>query len=143
MVPDMELHMTVCDILIRLQNGEDVEIPDGPSAGQDPLPQPQLESQLSVEDPELAAALKLSMQVDITSMDFDIQQVEQTIDFNEIHSYQLETYKDEECPICMLDFEIGDEVITLQCFHTFHAVCIGDWAQRDKRCPVDMKEVFK
>ena len=51
MVPNIEEHSAEWDVLRRILEGEDVEQP----------PIPQLGSTLSVDDPEVAAAIKLSM----------------------------------------------------------------------------------
>eukprot|EP00741_Cyanophora_paradoxa_P009861 tig00001668_g9552.t1 len=44
-----------------------------------------------------------------------------------------------ECPICMLAYEEGDQVRTLPCFHRFHADCVGTWlvggSAVKKTCP--------
>lgn len=43
-----------------------------------------------------------------------------------------------ECMICFDNFDIGDQVITLLCFHTFHKVCNEKWiiSSRGTKCPV-------
>jgi len=42
------------------------------------------------------------------------------------------------CDICILEFEVGDEVAwspNLDCIHTFHKDCILDWLMRNPTCP--------
>jgi hypothetical protein len=42
------------------------------------------------------------------------------------------------CDICMLDYEIGDEISeskNLDCDHIFHKECILDWMQKRHTCP--------
>lgn len=50
-----------------------------------------------------------------------------------------------ECPICCLDYEVGDELRTLPCLHSFHCACIDKWLSCDrpgaKSCPVCHTEV--
>ncbi|TPP58706.1 hypothetical protein FGIG_02670 [Fasciola gigantica] len=41
-----------------------------------------------------------------------------------------------ECPICLSDFELNDEVITLLCFHVFHQNCFLSWYERSYCCPI-------
>lgn len=43
-----------------------------------------------------------------------------------------------ECMICFENFDIGDQVISLLCFHTFHKVCNEKWMFTSKgtKCPV-------
>jgi len=40
------------------------------------------------------------------------------------------------CPICMADFSVGEEALTLRCFHIFHAHCGERWLQENGNCPV-------
>lgn len=39
------------------------------------------------------------------------------------------------CQICMEDFEEGDELRTLPCFHLFHARCVDQWLKVNSICP--------
>lgn len=45
------------------------------------------------------------------------------------------------CSICLDDFETGDKVKTLPCFHAFHAACVDKWLKMNHVCPVCKKEV--
>lgn len=40
------------------------------------------------------------------------------------------------CPICMQDFEVGDDCSTLRCFHIFHTACSDAWLRQTGNCPV-------
>lgn len=40
------------------------------------------------------------------------------------------------CMICLNDYQIGDVVTTLPCFHMFHPECITEWLNRSKLCPL-------
>jgi hypothetical protein len=45
--------------------------------------------------------------------------------------------EDKNCPICMCDFEEGDELRILPCFHKFHTNCIDQWlCNESKVCPI-------
>ncbi|KAK3576196.1 hypothetical protein CHS0354_016019 [Potamilus streckersoni] len=44
--------------------------------------------------------------------------------------------KSEECLICMCDYEDGDSLKILPCFHQFHAGCIDKWILKNATCPV-------
>jgi len=41
-----------------------------------------------------------------------------------------------KCLVCQEDFEVGEEVRTLPCFHIFHTACIDQWLRTSKECPV-------
>jgi len=40
------------------------------------------------------------------------------------------------CPICMQDFEVGDDTRALRCFHIFHTACSDQWLKQQGNCPV-------
>eukprot|EP00123_Amoebidium_parasiticum_P004258 comp15546_c0_seq1/m.12605 comp15546_c0_seq1/g.12605 ORF comp15546_c0_seq1/g.12605 comp15546_c0_seq1/m.12605 type:complete len:173 (-) comp15546_c0_seq1:732-1250(-) len=42
----------------------------------------------------------------------------------------------EECPICMEDYKVGDQVRCLPCRHVFHFTCVDDWLERSFTCPL-------
>ena len=41
-----------------------------------------------------------------------------------------------ECPICMVEYEVDDEIRFLPCMHVYHTKCVDDWLQRNLSCPV-------
>jgi hypothetical protein len=40
------------------------------------------------------------------------------------------------CRVCLSEYEEGDELRTLPCFHKYHRECIDRWISRDKKCPI-------
>ena len=40
------------------------------------------------------------------------------------------------CPICLSDFEVGEKKSTLPCMHCFHCGCIERWIKKKKSCPI-------
>ncbi len=40
------------------------------------------------------------------------------------------------CRVCLCEYEEGEELRTLPCFHSFHSACIDRWLGTDKRCPM-------
>jgi hypothetical protein len=40
------------------------------------------------------------------------------------------------CRVCLCEYEEGDELRTLPCFHKYHRDCIDRWIVRDKKCPI-------
>ena len=45
------------------------------------------------------------------------------------------------CVICLGDFEIGESVTTLPCLHRFHTECIKTWLKSNNHCPVCKFEI--
>jgi len=52
----------------------------------------------------------------------------------EVTPEQLKSHS--ACPICMVDFALGEEALTLRCFHVFHPACGDKWLQSNGNCPV-------
>jgi hypothetical protein len=42
----------------------------------------------------------------------------------------------QECTICMEEYEVGDILARLECLCKFHKLCIVEWSDRKKECPV-------
>jgi hypothetical protein len=42
----------------------------------------------------------------------------------------------QECTICMEDYEVGQQLVRLECLCKFHKRCIVEWFERKKECPV-------
>ncbi len=41
------------------------------------------------------------------------------------------------CAICLDDFEKGDRIRTLLCYHFFHSICIDNWlTSKTRTCPM-------
>ena len=40
------------------------------------------------------------------------------------------------CIICLNDFDVGDKVTSLPCLHMFHTDCIKSWLQSKNHCPI-------
>ncbi|BDD60381.1 hypothetical protein MPDQ_002368 [Monascus purpureus] len=41
-----------------------------------------------------------------------------------------------ECTICMEEYEVGQQLVRLECLCKFHKQCIAEWFERKKECPV-------
>eukprot|EP01035_Chromulina_nebulosa_P021224 gene21224-27493_t len=54
-----------------------------------------------------------------------------------------EELNNDDCPICLNSFDMGDMLISLSCDkkHSFHATCIRQWLQRQNSCPLCQKLV--
>ncbi|XP_076913362.1 E3 ubiquitin-protein ligase SIS3-like [Bidens hawaiensis] len=47
-----------------------------------------------------------------------------------------------DCPICLEEFHVGDEVRGLPCAHNFHLACIDKWLSLNIKCPRCRCSVF-
>ncbi|CAN4086174.1 unnamed protein product [Withania somnifera] len=47
-----------------------------------------------------------------------------------------------ECPICLEEFLVGNEVRGLPCAHNFHVACIDEWLRLNVKCPRCRCSVF-
>uniref|UniRef100_A0A0E0BF90 RING-type domain-containing protein n=1 Tax=Oryza glumipatula TaxID=40148 RepID=A0A0E0BF90_9ORYZ len=43
---------------------------------------------------------------------------------------------EDECAVCLQDFEAGDKLRMMPCCHTFHQRCIFDWLRLSCICPL-------
>ena len=43
--------------------------------------------------------------------------------------------EEETCPICLVEYEHGDEIRTLSCGHDFHRDCVDEWLGGHTSCP--------
>ena len=48
----------------------------------------------------------------------------------------LDKGEQKKCSICLEDFEIGNKIIYLPCFHYYHAKCIETWVKNSDKCPL-------
>lgn len=46
-----------------------------------------------------------------------------------------------ECPICMIEFNVGDPIRFLPCMHYYHMQCADEWLMRSFSCPSCMQRV--
>ncbi len=44
--------------------------------------------------------------------------------------------EEEKCPICITEFEDGEEIKNLPCNHMFHGNCIDTWLVQNSHCPI-------
>ena len=48
----------------------------------------------------------------------------------------LDKGEQKKCSICLEDFEVGNKIIYLPCFHYYHAGCIETWVKNSDKCPL-------
>ena len=49
---------------------------------------------------------------------------------------------DSQCPICLNDFQLKDEVIRLPCDHVLHFSCFGISIRYRQECPLDRRGIW-
>ncbi|EAS00853.3 C3HC4 type (RING finger) zinc finger protein (macronuclear) [Tetrahymena thermophila SB210] len=63
-----------------------------------------------------------------------------------VHKFQKKPGMSQDllnCPVCLCEFEEGEEVKILDCCHSYHSNCIDEWLKKNTHCPVckqDMKQ---
>ena len=55
-----------------------------------------------------------------------------TISYEEL----LNNDEDNDCTICLEEFNNDEEIIKLKCNHLFHSKCIDDWIKKNQSCPL-------
>jgi len=46
-----------------------------------------------------------------------------------------ETADMDTCPVCLMEFEDGEDIVRLSCKHKYHPPCIKQWLGRSTQCP--------
>ena len=46
----------------------------------------------------------------------------------------------QECSICMVEYEVGEKLVRLECLCKFHEECIAGWFRRKRECPVHKRD---
>jgi hypothetical protein len=68
----------------------------------------------------------------------DAPQQPQQLPHSHLHQLQeVEVFNngDEECAICLSDFEDGEELRHMYCNHLFHRNCVDRWLVKNAFCP--------
>ncbi|GMY30365.1 probable E3 ubiquitin-protein ligase RHB1A isoform X1 [Fagus crenata] len=52
------------------------------------------------------------------------------------------TEEDDDCPICLEEYDAENPKKTTKCEHHFHLACILEWMERSDTCPVCDKEMI-
>lgn len=79
--------------------------------------------------------------IEVDLSDFvDLEDVKVTLSEDQFNSLELRCITDEtldKCNVCLDDFCLGTEIITLNCRHFFHRDCIKPWLMtQSHKCPV-------
>ncbi|CAF2167524.1 hypothetical protein HID58_026317 [Brassica napus] len=49
--------------------------------------------------------------------------------------------EEEDCPICLEEYDMDNPKLVAKCEHHFHLACILEWMERSETCPVCNKEM--
>ena len=71
-----------------------------------------------------------------TNRNINNQKITELLEDVEITEQVLNKNVSKSCIICMEDFEIGEKICYLPCFHFFHSECIKPWTQKSDKCPI-------
>ncbi|KAK1699585.1 hypothetical protein QYE76_016282 [Lolium multiflorum] len=52
---------------------------------------------------------------------------------------QVDVPSEDDCPICLEEYDYENPKIELQCNHNFHLGCIYEWMERSQSCPLCAK----
>ena len=55
--------------------------------------------------------------------------------------YLFHNIDDAQCVICLINYQIGDELRVLTCGHHYHMQCIDRWLQRKPACAICIRNV--
>ena len=48
---------------------------------------------------------------------------------------------DKQCMICLEDYKIGEDIMTITCMHRYHKDCVAPWIANSPTCPVCKADV--
>ena len=71
----------------------------------------------------------------------DIQYILNYIPFTILKEKPKKKGDEPNCLICLSDFEVGEKVSALPCFHCYHTKCLDEWIIRNAKCPVCKYEI--
>ena len=73
-----------------------------------------------------------------STIDADKPPVEKASDemISSLSVVQCEAKIDESCSICLMQFEINDEILKTKCNHSYHKICIVTWLKTNVKCPL-------
>lgn len=59
----------------------------------------------------------------------------------ESKDFILTDLEDEDCPVCLEEYNLENPKIETKCAHHFHLSCIYEWMERSESCPICGKEM--
>ena len=108
------------------------------------------ENNLDKKDIKRNESLDVKMDVDnllklnkneIDNKNNNIQYILNYIPFTIIKDVPEKKGDEPHCLVCLCDFQVGEKVSALPCFHCFHTKCIDEWIIRSPKCPICKFEI--
>ena len=53
----------------------------------------------------------------------------------------IDNAETKQCSICLDEYSINDKISYLPCFHFYHSLCIKNWLEKSKKCPLCNSDV--
>lgn len=51
--------------------------------------------------------------------------------------------ENKSCAICMVNYEVGEKYMILECLHRFHECCVKEWFKQKNTCPICKALVYQ
>ncbi|KAF5399382.1 hypothetical protein PHET_07270 [Paragonimus heterotremus] len=80
-----------------------------------------------LEELELSNQRNVDNNIDIKGVRMSVYTLTTTVQHAQVDKLPI-------CPICLVDYEEGDRIITLPCFHVYHKGCVQSWLHSGEGC---------
>ena len=77
----------------------------------------------------------------ISELENKEKDLETILKFLPIYELKEKQKCNNNCIICLSEFEVGDKISTIPCFHVFHTKCIQEWLENNLSCPICKYEI--
>ena len=66
----------------------------------------------------------------------DHHEIDEIINYLPSSVFKKDDKNNSKCMICLSNYQFGNKISSLPCFHFFHLNCIKKWLFQQKRCPI-------
>ncbi|XP_040990393.1 probable E3 ubiquitin-protein ligase RHB1A isoform X2 [Juglans microcarpa x Juglans regia] len=77
-----------------------------------------------------------------TQINFEFDSVKGEVELSKSVEPVISASEEEDCPVCLEEYDAENPKITTMCEHDFHLACILEWMERSDACPVCDKEMI-